>query len=45
VLATTGNTETMKAETATARSPGPNHKTSSGAMATIGTVCRNNAYG
>ena len=45
VLAITGKTETMKAETATARMPGPNQSTSSGAMATMGTVCKNTVYG
>jgi len=33
----------MNAETDTARNPGPNHSTSSGAKATIGTVCKNSA--
>ena len=41
----TGNTETMSAEAATARRPGPNQSTSSGAMATMGTVCRKTVYG
>src|SRR6478736_2903684 len=45
VLAMIGNTDTMNADTATARSPGPNHSTSNGATATIGTVCKNSAYG
>src|SRR6478609_6657400 len=45
VLAMIGNTDTMNADTATARSPGPNHNTSNGATATIGTVCKNSAYG
>src|SRR5882762_921983 len=45
VLAMTGNTDTMNADTETARNPGPNQSTSNGATATIGTVCRNNAYG
>src|SRR6188768_3888558 len=45
VLAMIGKTDTMNADTATARSPGPNHNTSNGATATIGTVCKNSAYG
>ena len=43
VLVITGNTETMNAEAATARGPAPNQSTKSGAMATIGTVCRTRA--
>jgi hypothetical protein len=38
VLAITGNTDAMNAETATGLSPKPNHITSSGATAMIGTV-------
>jgi hypothetical protein len=41
----TGKTETMTALAVTAERPGPNHSTSSGAIATMGTVCRNTVYG
>ena len=40
VLAITGKTETISAETVTARKPAPNQMTRTGAMATMGTVWR-----